>query len=290
MRPSSPNYNVYQDSYQACAEYCMGSTDFNVCDLLADGAFLGIAWNDADSGTTSTVVNCGVIYAGGRRPAGLIEQARTSSQSIGEGLARAAYLETASIIAFRDLAVQLEAHGAPAALVKRLRRASQDEVRHARDIGALARARGAELASVAVEDTGRRSLLTLALENAREGCVRETWGAAYAVVQSMRAADPELRKAMRRIARDELGHAALSWDMAAWISERLSPQESAEVAMERVRAVADLEHEMDAAVPEPWARALGLPSRAESRAILTAMRDAVWGWGGAPRVAQGLIS
>jgi hypothetical protein len=47
-----------------------------------------------------------------------------------------------------------------------------------------------------------RSLVELALENIREGCVRETWGAACAVVQSMKATDLEVRRAMRAIARD----------------------------------------------------------------------------------------
>ena len=48
--------------------------------------------------------------------------------------------------------------------------------------------------------------------------MRETWGAACAVTQGERAADPELRRTMRGIARDELGHATLSWDLAAWLS------------------------------------------------------------------------
>ena len=77
-------------------------------------------------------------------------QARTT----GEALAHAAYLEAASVAAFLDLAVQLETHGAPRALVRELRRAARDEMRHTRDVAALARERGAEPA--AVSPTGAR--------------------------------------------------------------------------------------------------------------------------------------
>jgi hypothetical protein len=261
-----------------CAPYCMGSMCFNLCLVIIDGGYQGPAWADVDGSTEPTVVLCTQDHTG-RRPAGLQDpDARRGGSSLGEILARTAYLEAAAVEAFRDLAAQLEAHGAPQALVKRLRRAAREEVRHARIVGALARARGAAPADVVVEDPSPRSLLTLALENEREGCVRETWGAACAVAQSERAADPEVREAMRRIARDELGHAALSWDMGAWLAERLSDEERALCATERERAIAELEREVDAlhGGGAPWAAALGLPTRAESCAILAAMRTAVW--------------
>ena len=279
---------VGQSSFALCSEYCMGSMNFNACTVTSDGGYSGPAFYDADGGTAPTVVTC-FHDATGRRPAGLVDAVDARAGSIGERLARAAYLEAAAVIAFRDLAAQIEAHGAPAALVKRLRRAAQDEVRHARVVGALARRRGAEPAPVVVEATGLRSLLALALENAREGCVRETWGAACAVVQSERAADLDLREAMRGIARDELRHAELSWDMAAWIAPRLTDAERALVAAERARAVAELERELERTPAELSLRALGVPSRAEVASILGSMRSAVWSenasWDGASNVA-----
>jgi rubrerythrin len=277
--PAAPT-DQGQTSYELCSGYCGGSMSFNSCEVETDAGYVGPAFADVDAGTAPTVVDCYQDHTG-RRPAGLVPQADAGARSVGEVLARAAYLEAAAVDAFRDLAGQLEAHGAPAALVKRLRRAAREEVRHARDVGALARARGGVPAPVAVEETGPRSVLALALENAREGCVRETWGAACAVVQSERAEDPAVRALMQTIARDELGHAALSWDMGAWLATRLSEEERALVKEERARAVAELEDELAGALPEPWARALGVPSRAEARVIFASMRGAVWGSGGA---------
>jgi hypothetical protein len=265
-----------QTPIELCSEYCMGSSTCTLCLVDgADGGPVGEAYLDTDAGGAPTVVTCGYLTEG-RRPAGLVDEGRSDARSVGEVLARMAYLEAASVDAFRDLAAQLEAHGAPNALVKRLERARADEARHARDVGALARARGAEPPPVVVENAGARSLLALALENAREGCVRETWGAACAVAQGERARDPEVRETMRGIARDELRHVRLSWDIARWTEPRLTAADRALVTAERDRAVAELEREIENVMPEPWARALGLPSRMESRAILASMRSAVW--------------
>jgi rubrerythrin len=253
----------------------MGSTSFNACMVETDGAAQGVAFAD-DAGTTGPViVSCYQDHTG-RRPAGLAREPDVMSRSIGEVLARAAYLEGAAVEAFLDLAAQLSAHGAPRSLVARLRRAAADEVRHARVVGALARARGAEPPAVRVERTGPRSLFALALENAREGCVRETWGAASAVAQSKRARDRDVRDTMEAVARDELEHAALSWDLDAWLCARLAPGEHAAVEAARADAVREVEREIEEAMPDTWARALGVPSRAEARSMFAGMRAELW--------------
>jgi hypothetical protein len=212
---------------------------------------------------------------GGRRPAGLVEQ-DPGATSVGDVLAGQAYLEAASVDAFLDLAEQVERHGGPARLVRRLRRAAGDEVRHARDVSALARRRGVDTAAVSIARTGPRSLLALALENAREGCVRETWAAAIAVAQGERAEDPEVRTTMRKIARDELGHAALSWDIGQWVEAQLTDAERAAVAEERRSAIAELEAQIGEAMPPSWRRTLGVPSREERQAMFAAMRTQLW--------------
>ena len=82
---------------------------------------------------------------------------------------------------------------------------------------------------------------------------------------------------MRSVARDELAHAALSWDVARWIEARLSPEERAEVARERGAAERQLELELEEGLPpEAWRATLGLPSRDEARAILQGMHAEVW--------------
>jgi hypothetical protein len=96
------------------------------------------------------------------------------------------------------------------------------------------------------------------------------------LAQGERACDRDVRQAMRTIARDELGHAHLSWQMAEWIEARLSDEERAAVAAERQRAIAELEREIDRATPASWRHALGMPSREESRTIFTAMYEALW--------------
>jgi hypothetical protein len=195
---------------------------------------------------------------------------------VGEYLAKCAYLEAASVDAFLDLAAQVEAHCGPAELVARLRAAAEEEVRHALVMGKLARARGTRPRDVRVDSPGPRSLLSIALENAREGCVRETYGAACAVAMGERASDPELRAAMRDIARDELGHAELSWDLAAWIEDELTADERAIVAVERERAIEEIEQELEEELPAGWRRELGMPSVEEAGAIFRGMRLHVW--------------
>jgi hypothetical protein len=261
-----------------CIPYC-GNGPFLCWVVSNDGIAAApgsVPWLDDDAGANPVVVSCNFDHTG-RRPAGLVEPAKTGARSFGEVLAHMAYLEAAAIDAFLDLAVQVEAHGAPASLVARLRRAAGEEIQHARVMGELARARGAEPRPPMVVPTGPRSLLSIALENAREGCVRETWGAACAVAQGERAADGDLRSAMREIADDELGHAALSWDLAEWLESRLTADERAVVAVERERAIEELEREIEEAVPVAYRRALGMPSQEEASVILGAMRAEVWG-------------
>jgi hypothetical protein len=262
-----------------CTDYCTGSMANNcevVCTSGTTVITAGLPWTDSTDGSNPVVVQCNYVFGTGRRPAGLAAPEARPARFAGELLASQAYLERASVDAFLELAEQVAAHGAPARLVERLRRAASEEVEHARVVGELARARGCEPPPVDVTPAGPRSLLAIALENAREGCVRETWGAAVAVAQGERAGDGDVREAMLRIARDELGHAALSWDLAAWLETRLSAQETRAVAEERARAVTELEGEIEQALPLAWTAALGVPSREEARAIFAGMREAVW--------------
>lgn len=268
--PMSPGAG--QD-FQSCAAYCMGSQQFNTCEPVAlDGGYLA---DDSRSSYTPTLVHCYVDHTG-RRPARLVAEPSGDARTVGEMLARAAYLEAASVTAFTDLATQVAAHGAPRRLARALHRAARDEVRHAERVGTLARARGAQVRPVRLARAGRRSLLALALENAREGCVRETWGAACALTQSIRATDTEVRRVMRTIACDELRHATLSWNLAEWLDSRLTPKERAGVDEARARAIDELARELRDEPSEKWRGPLGLPTRAEAQTILQGMRAQVW--------------
>lgn len=194
----------------------------------------------------------------------------------GAWLASVASLEGASVVAFESLADQLVAHGAPAHFADEARVAADDERRHAARIAELAARYGR---SPAVDHTAPQhaaSLEALARENAIEGCVRETWGALLAHLQTSSANDPCVRDAMRPIAAEETAHASLSWQLAAWFDTRLDADAKMRVRAERDRAVEALFRDAQL----PWSarceRELGLPSPAATRALLDGLRRDVW--------------
>lgn len=157
--------------------------------------------------------NCGRSTAGAPRPA----------PSTWAGVFE---LEAISAVAFRRLSSELERLAAPADLIEGARRASAEEVRHAE----LARERapdGATFAEPRVLDVGPRTLREIAIENAREGCVRETWGAYLGSAHADPSADPALEAFMRAVADDERGHAAWSWALDDWARTVMSAEDVA---------------------------------------------------------------
>lgn len=160
--------------------------------------------------------NCAI----GRRTSG-VDFVATEGDGLGDFFARMAHLEAASVPAFERLARELAAHGAPLHLVREAERSARDEVRHARAVARLARRFGGVVPPLVVEALPIRDLATIALENAVEGCVRETFGALVATYQGRTARDREIAKVMRGIARDETRHAQLSWEIAAWSRTRV---------------------------------------------------------------------
>lgn len=187
---------------------------------------------------------------GGRRPAGFVEGLVEDPaahahdgplKSVGAFFANLAELEAVSIDAFAILADELEAHGAPASLVSDARAAADDEVRHTKIASALARREGHSVHAPQVVRQGTRSLLAIAVENAAEGCVRETFGALLAMHQAEHAGDPTIRNAMCKIAEDEARHATLAWRVAAWANEQLCADDRAAVGRAMTEAFDALE-------------------------------------------------
>ncbi len=219
----------------------------------------------------------------GRRPNGLRPAPRCelgASDAVGAWLAQCARLEAASVRAFRDLHRELEALGAPSALVRAAKRSAWDEVRHTRVVARLARARGAKVERAAIAKRGRRRepvteetrsarVLALALENAVEGCVRETFGAFVAMKQSAEAKDERVRRAMRGIAEDETRHAALAWGIAAWVEGELEESGRADVGEAMRGAIGVLGCEVRG-TGLGVAAAIGLPTGADGAAMVKA--------------------
>jgi hypothetical protein len=204
----------------------------------------------------------------GRRPVGLRSAARTVDSGFARHLADAAWLEAASVDAFGVLRRELRAHGAPRRLLRAASRSKRDERRHARATKALAKAFGVDVAPVERDAAPLRSLAELALENAVEGCVRETWGALVALRQASHAREPAVRATMRRIARDEARHAQLAWAVDAWLHPRLSPAERQQALAARRVAVSELARELRSSLPLAERERLGLPGADEATLML----------------------
>ncbi len=211
----------------------------------------------------------------GRRPSGLLEPARAEGDAVCAFLSECAYLEAASVISFERLARALKQLGAPQALVTAALEAQADEVRHAHTVAALARGRGAEVCAAEVSEEPLPELEQLALENAVEGCVRETYGAMVGALQAGRAEEYALRAAMGPIAEDELRHAALAHRVHVWAMVRLTPEARARVRLAMARAITELVNEPREA-PGRAHRQLGLPSAPEAQAMLAQLKRDLW--------------
>ena len=197
----------------------------------------------------------------GRKPQGLAPANSNGGACAGSYFARMAHLEAASVVAFAHMADELRVHGAPEELVARAVHALFDERRHADVIGQLANAHGAQVPVLKVERGAVRSLLDRAIENRREGCVRETYGALLALYQAQASTAPEVRHTMARVAADEAQHAALSWDLDAWLMQKLDSRERALVLEAEKSAVAALEAECAQSFDADTRSIVGLPSR-----------------------------
>jgi rubrerythrin len=181
------------------------------------------------------------FYCEGRRP---LEHAEAGDEgcadALGRSLAAMAYLEAASVLAFEELAAWLQARSAPAELVDRCRAAADDERHHARWLTKLAEERGATVPVPTARPVSEASVLEVALHNAVEGCVHESFAALMAAVRSVRADDLRLRRVFARIAADETRHGQLAWDLDAWLRERLEPALAREVEQRQREALARL--------------------------------------------------
>jgi hypothetical protein len=126
-----------------------------------------------------------------------------------------------------------------------------------------------------VKRLGLRDARSVALENAVEGCVREAYGALVAKWQAERVVDPDLKRTLTSIARDEIQHAALAWQVAAWLEPRLSAAERREIDDARRQALAGLRAELVQDPPEELSKTAGLPSACEALRLLQALQDEV---------------
>ena len=175
--------------------------------------------------------------------------------------------------AFAHLARELRSHDAPVALIDGALRARRDEVRHARQMRALARRFGTVPVTTRVRPTGLRPLEIVATENAVEGCVRETYGALVAWWQAIHSDDAVVRTTMRQVASDETRHATLAHDIHQWALDRLSAKSRRSVDRARAKAFDDLSEEVASGeIPEPAIREGGFPSKTAATWLVDNLR------------------
>jgi hypothetical protein len=267
-------------SLSSCIELCTGAAfPFLSCEVANgfgcdDDAEAFVAADGAP-----IVIQCDKCTIAGRRPAGLVRPRRAGAmEALGHFFAGVSHLEAASVRAFGVLEGELRRLGAPAELVRAARRSAGDEVRHARVTARIARRHGAEPPALRVVARPRaRSFAAIAVENAVEGCVRETFGALVAAWQAAHAGDRRIARTMARIAADETRHAALAWAVAGWMEPRLDERSRRAVVAARRRAVRTLFREVRAPLPPVLVVRAGLPSAARAGALLEELETALWG-------------
>lgn len=232
--------------------------DAHVLDITRDGVL---------SLVSTRLFAPGTGCVSGRTPHGFRSPAERPASS-GDYFATATQLEHASIAAFVQIAEFLTKHRAPPALVRRAKLAAKDEELHTSTMHALAERYGAAPSLVDARAEPFAHRLAFALDNAEDGCVRETFAALLAREQAARTNDPTVARALRAIANDETRHAALAWDLAAWIEPMLSTSERAYVASRRSVAFAELRAQWSVPWIEVLEREVGMPPAARALQLI----------------------
>lgn len=227
------------------------------------------------TGETTVIEVLDVISDGacaGRLPDGIAAVGTVCGDAVARHLAHLAWLEGAAVIAFQRLAVDLERLGAPRELVNSALAAADDEVDHASRMGALAATYGVSVPQVEVAPPAERSLFDVALENAVEGCVRETYGVVDALFRSKQAPNAEIRDLFAHIAADETRHSALSWDIAEWAKQHLCEAEVGAIKTATEAAHQELLSQLQNDRPDAVQKQLGAPSANVAVAMADTLR------------------
>ena len=148
-----------------------------------------------------------------------------------------AHLEASSVVAFQQLIVQFKKFRAPEEFVFRAKKAINDEKRHAAQIAMLARRYNQEVSNNIEVQEYSEDLFEIALHNALEGCIFETWAAVEAQIISQTAQTEEIRAIYAGIAKDETEHAQLSWDVHLWLMDKLSTEEKGKIRQAQKEAL-----------------------------------------------------
>ncbi len=209
----------------------------------------------------------------GRIPEGFVGFSPTSTHDndVAAFLSLNCQLECAAVTAFEIIAAELQAFNAPPDLIHRALAAALDEIEHTNLTLAQALRHGGSPQAPQIEPRPLRNLYDFALDNATEGCVRETFGVAFARFQAATAQDPALAALSARIADDESRHAQLSWDIAAWCAPQLSPSQRLTLLSAQRTAISNLLASAGSNHTPSLGLIAGVPSPDAARALINAL-------------------
>lgn len=114
-----------------------------------------------------------------------------------------------------------------------------------------------------------------ALDNAVEGCGRETFSALVGLYQARHARSAHVRRVLASVSEDEVGHAAWSWEAARQFNRHLRPAVRRRVAEACEQTLTQLAHDYAVSMPRAFRDELGLPDDERLHDLAAAAKDAL---------------
>jgi len=213
----------------------------------------------------------------GRLPAGLqVDQEKSKIDEVGQLFAVMNYLEASAVTAFEYLVRELQAYDAPEHLIQIATKGIQEEIEHAQMTEALCERYGFNPYPVEVDSFKLRSLAEVAIDNCKEGCIRETYGALCAIWQAEHAQDQAVREVLYRIESEESHHALMSWDIHAWLWPQLNEEEQQLCQQAMFETIAELEADLHVEPPPALIQIAGLPPAKEALRMFQQLKQSLW--------------
>ncbi|MBL8949456.1 MAG: ferritin-like domain-containing protein [Myxococcaceae bacterium] len=261
VRKTATGFEVIASTGVACGEGT--AVKQHLLAVGSDGTVTEVSQTVLEKGKGSCAI--------GRRPCGLVAVTTYAPGPLAAFFTTVAHLEAASVPAFHRLHDELSLHGAPPELRLAARLSAADEVRHARAMSAMARRFGGRPVAPRVRPMPLRPLADVALDNAVEGCVRETYGALVAQRQALKAKDAGIAAELAAIAVDETRHAELSWQVHGWAMQRLPRRDRRAIEAAQQKAARELVAECAAPVDAAVVEQAGMPDADEAVTLARAL-------------------
>ena len=147
----------------------------------------------------------------------------SNPQDLAGYFASVAQEEAVSVYAFQEMLFFLKERNAPDHLIQACHKAIHEEKEHTAMMTQLAHQHGCTQAAIKIKRGSFSSMFDFAMQNAIAGCIEETWASVLALYRAQHT--PKYQERFTQIARDEIGHAQLSWHIHQWAMSQLSTPE-----------------------------------------------------------------